>query len=356
MKKTKIMRSSYLMVLLAACVMMACSDDDGPALKEKIDIDDADLVSNSLTIENAVKMEGTPPAPSTDPDAPSLNDYSNEDFGAVSGKSFYLDLNVSQGQPAGVYFQVKGSGEYYDIPLTTATGSSGGRFGSRKPKSRLFKNARTAESDVIEIEIPDNLEPGVFCAVYCVYDEEGRISNAVEICIEIIEFGGGGSEFFAGQTWEMVSTKDSEGDVVEIEVPGEDYTKSYETSVQCGDNIFKTVTVMETYRTNYFYLTFSNDGAYKVEADEYAREFDWKNSTCDDLEYTEETELYEETGVWTYDNASKTLTVVTEYVDDFDGQTYTDIFKVGIELVNDQLVITDNEDGENYEITLKKKG
>ena len=345
-------RISYLMILFAAGVFMACSDDDEPGLKQKIDIDDAELVSNSITIENAVKNEGNPPAPSTDPDAPSLYDYES-DFGAVSGNSFYLDPDVNQGQPAGVYFQIKGSDEYFDIPL--ASGSTGGRFGSRKPKSRLFKNARTAESDVIEIQIPDNMEPGVFCALYCVYDAEGRVSNAVEICIEIIEFGGEGSDFFSGHTWEMVSTKDSEGDVIEIEVPGEDYQYSYETTVSCADNTFQTVTVTETYRTNYFYLTFSDNGAYTVEAEEYDKEFDWENSTCDNIKYKEETEVYTETGVWTYDDVSKTLTVVTEYVDDYDGQTYTDIFKVGIELVNDQLVISDEEDGENYEIILKKK-
>ena len=346
-------RISCLVILFAASVFMACSDDDDAGLREKIDIDDVDLVSNSITIDNAVRMEGNPPLPSSDPDAPSLSDDdSTEDFGAVSGKSFYLDPDVNQGQPAGIYFQVKGSNEYFDIPLTT--GSSGGRFGSRKPKSGLFKNARTAESDVIEIQIPDNLEPGIFCALYCIYDEEGRVSNAVEICIEIIEFGGDGSEFFSGQTWEMISAKDSEGGVVEIQVPGENYTDSIEVTAYCGDGDYQTVPAAETYRTDYFYLTFSDNGAYEVEAEEYAKEYDSENSTCDDINYTEETALYEETGIWTYDKASKTLTVVTEEVED--GQTYTDIFKVGLELVNDQLIMSYNEDGENLEITFKKKG
>ena len=345
-------RISYLMILFTAGVFMACSDDDGPKLEEKIDIDDADLVSNSIVIEKAVKNEGTPPAPSTDPNAPSLYEEFEDEFGAVAGQSFYLDPKVNEGEPAGIYFQIKGSSEYFDIPLTT--GSSGGRFGTHKSNSRLFRNARTAESDAIEIQIPDNLEPGEFCALYCIYDAEERVSNVVEICIEIIEFGGDGSDFFSGQTWELVAFKDSEGGVTETEVPGEDYENSYETAVQCGDN-FQTVTVTETYRTNYFYLSFSDNGAYEVEEEVYVREFDRQNSNCDDIKYVEETEIYEEIGVWTYDDATKTLTVVTEYVDEYDQQTYTDIFKVQIELVNDQLVISDEEDGESYQIILKKK-
>lgn len=345
-------RISYIMILLAAGVFMACGDDDEPELKERIDIDDAELVSNSITIDNAVKMEGNPPAPSSDPDAPSLYDNSNEDFGAVSGKSFYLDPDVNQGQPAGIYFQVKGSNEYFDIPLTP--GSSGGRFGSRKPKSILFKNARTDESYVIEIQIPDNLEPGEFCALYCIYDEEERVSNVVEICIEVIEFGGEGSEFFSPQTWELVSITDIEGGQTEIEIPGETYEETYETSLPCGDT-FQTVEVTAAYRTNYLYLTFSDNGAYELKSEEYEKYLDWENSTCQNVTYKEETELYTETGIWTYDNATETLTVVTEYVDDYDGETYTDIFKVQMELVDDQLVITFEEDDEIFKVTLKKK-
>ena len=100
-----------------------------------------------------------------------------------------------------------------------------------------------------------------------------------------------------------------------------------------ADNTYQPVTVAETYRTNYLYLTFSDNGVYELETEYYAKEFDSGNSTCDNLKYTEETELYKETGVWTYDNVSKMLTVVTEGVDG-DGQKYTDIFKLGIELVN----------------------
>ena len=349
-------RISYLMIVLTAGVFIACSDDDGPKLEEKIDIDDADLVSNSIVIEKAIKNEGNPPAPSTDPNAPSLYEESEDDFGAVAGQSFYLDPKVNEGQPAGIYFQIKGSNEYFDVPLTS--GSSGGRFGTRKSNSRLFRHARTAENDVIEIQIPDNLEPGEFCALYCIYDEEGRVSNVVEICIEIIEFGGEGSDFFSAQTWEMVSVSNTEDGVTEIEVPGEDYFDDMVTSVLCEGDQYQTITVTETYRTNHFYVTFSDNGAYKFEAEYFEKVFDWENSTCTDVKLKERTEIEEETGVWTYDDTSKTLTVVTEYVDDYDGQTYTDILKFNIELVNDQLVLSkdDDDDDEEFDkIVLKKK-
>ena len=345
-------RINYLLVLVIVGLLMACSDDDEPG-SDRIDIDDAELVSGSITIENAIRKEGNPPPPSTGSDAPSLYDNSDENFGAVSGNSFYLGLDVNQGQPSGVYFQIKGADEYYDIPLNS--GNSGGRFGSRKTAPRLLKKARTTENNVIEIQIPENMEPGVFCAVYCVYDDEGRVSNTVENCIEVIEFGGDGSEFFSGQTWEMVSVKDSEGETIEIQVAGQDFVDSTDVTLPCGEGDYQTVRAAETYRTNYFYLTISTSGAYTVESEEYSKEVDYENAMCDNIVYKERTEVYSETGVWTYDNTTKILTVVTEWVDDYDGQTYTDIFKVGLELVNDQLVMTDEEDGEDLEIIFKKK-
>ncbi len=343
------------MILLATCLMMACgNDDDLGGQNDDIDIDDPDVVSNSITIDNAIKNSGNPPAPTTGPDTPVLNDVpSDEDFGAVAGRSFYLNPNVASGNVAGVYLQIKGASDYYDIP--TNSGNSTGRFGKHKSNSRFAKIARTNEGAPIEIEIPENLEPGEFCAVYCVYDDAGNVSNTVEVCIEIIEFGGEGSEFFAGQAWELVSTSESYDGMTEVQLVGEDDVEMYETQIFCGNDVFENMTVTEIFRTNYLYLTLANNGAYELTSEEYSKYLDYENSNCQNLAYTEETEIYNETGVWTYDDASKTLTVVTEYVDDYDGETYTDIFKLTIELVNDELQMTQTDEEGEYKIIFKKK-
>ncbi len=343
------------MILFATCLMMACgNDDDLGNQKDDIDIDDPDVVSNSIIIENAIKNTGNPPAPTTGPDTPVLNENSSEeDYGAVAGRSFYLNPDVTSGEVAGVYLQIKGASEYYDIP--TNTGSTTGRFGKHKSNSRFSKIARTNESNPIEIEIPDNLEPGEFCAVYCVYDEEGQVSNTVEVCIEIIEFGGEGSDFFAGQTWELFSTSETYDGMTEVELVGEDDIDTYDTQIFCGNDVFENMTVTEIFRTNYLYLTLATNGAYELTSEEYSKYLDYENSNCQNLAYTEETDTYEETGVWTYDDVSKTMTVVTEYVDEYDGETYTDIFKLQVALIDEQLVMTQSDDEGTYKITFNKK-
>ena len=38
----------------------------------------------------------------------------------------------------------------------------------------------------MEIALPKSLEPGTFCVEYCVYDKEQRVSNIVEVCIDVV--------------------------------------------------------------------------------------------------------------------------------------------------------------------------
>ncbi|MDN5199786.1 hypothetical protein QQ008_00390 [Fulvivirgaceae bacterium BMA10] len=340
---------NYFLIAVSCCYFFSCDNEDEPQVQEMLDISDPNVVSESIVIPNATIVEGTPPASSTDPDAPSLNE-SEDPFGAVSGNSFYLNPDINAGEIAGVYFQIDGAENYFDIPVTNSTG----RFDKSNTGSRLFQNARRTNNGGVEIEIPENLEPGTFCAEYCVYDADGLVSNVVEICIEIISFGGENSDFLTANSWTLVSAEHTYDGQTETQEIGEDFSETHTIHLPCGPDTVEEVSVTEIHRINYAYLTFSNNGAYSFEESSFEKFVDFDNSTCQDVIYIEETDVHDEVGVWTYDHATQTLTVVTEGEED--GVAYTDIFKLNAQKVNDQLVLRIEEDeGETSELIFDVK-
>jgi hypothetical protein len=67
---------------------------------------DANTITNDLTIEDATKITGTPPAPSIEIDAPVLNDIGDGTYHGAQGENIRINLNVSQGNVAGIYIYI----------------------------------------------------------------------------------------------------------------------------------------------------------------------------------------------------------------------------------------------------------
>ncbi len=348
----KNIKAKLLLVILTCC-LVACNDDSEEVGTEVlIDIDDVEVLTDALVIANSNLIEGDAPSPTIAADAPELYADDNEEYGAIAGRSFYLNPQLMSGEIAGAYLQIEGSSKYFDIPLNSAT--STGRFGKVNNFSKLFKNARSSESETIEIEIPTRLEPGSFCAIYCVYDSEGRVSNLVEICIEIINFGGDGSEFLVENEWDLKSINYGDGQNQFTQIPGELLEYEDEVSLICEDNNYMTVTVIESERIDEFVLSFGNEGTYSFFQEVYSKSLDWENSNCEQVAYNEETYEVTETGGWTFDQSRDILTVVTEH--NFDGEIFTEIFTVTAKMEGENLVITQEDDlFGTYELVLKRK-
>lgn len=361
------MKKTLLFLAFVATTLFSCGDDDSatPVVEEeKISIEDANAVTDAITINGSTKVQGNPPAPSTDPEAPVVGDAS--DATAITGNNLILPISETSGSAvAGVYLKVKGSDSYYDIPAS-ALGNSGGRtaFG------RISKNKRQLkvnEDVAVDIELPTNLEPGVFCVEYCVYDAQNRVSNIVEVCIEVLEFGGENSAFLSANQWEMVSEYYKEiydGVTYEETVTvGESDVYTYETELYCNDGTYETVTVEEVSRVDYLFVTFAANGGFLVESSYYDKWMDYQNSTCQTgVLYTEETDTDDQVGAWSYDDNLKKLTLVSEEEDvDSDGNTYTETFVqvLDVEVVNGNLVLSYEDDDQDYydyfEITFKPK-
>ena len=200
MKKMKQLLRLFAMLFTIAILITACGGDDDDddnnddmSPGTTIDINDPIAVSSEIIVSNATTVDGDPPAPSTDPAAPAL-DTNVDDLITTQGGSLLIDVDVSSGDVAGTYIQIVGSDTYFDIPFL--------------PNGRILKRGRILQEDdepAIEIEIPDGLGVGTFCAEICVYDSEARVSNIVTRCVTIKEIGGDNSSFLTANAWSAVS-------------------------------------------------------------------------------------------------------------------------------------------------------
>lgn len=164
----------YLKTLLFSSVVVfffSCeSDNPSPSKKKKkVDPSDAPALSRALTIENSQRKSGTVPATNTSMEvALSYNQSSAE---ITVDNKFYLPLvyNYSgsdvNSRPSGLYVQVVGSDDYFQIANISATTNTG--------------------TLVIPIQLPDNVLRGQFELSYCVYDALGRVSNILSTDVTV---------------------------------------------------------------------------------------------------------------------------------------------------------------------------
>ena len=102
-----------------------------------------------------------------------------------------------------MYFQIAGAGGYYQIPVS-GLGDSNGRINKSRQGSPFGRLKKINNYYGFSIELPENIKPSEFCAFYCVYDAEGRVSNVVEVCIKVDEFGGVNTSLLTSNVWSMV--------------------------------------------------------------------------------------------------------------------------------------------------------
>jgi len=317
-----------LMVTLSHCTSDDSGDIIGDEVGDEIDLTDGNALVEAITIAGATVVTGDLPAP-TGGDAPILDDP--DDIVTSQGGSPQFPVNTS-GDVAGVYLQFPGADSYYDIPASAFTG---GRLENHGDASFSF-------------DLPDNIQPGIFCVEYCVYDSDLLVSNIVEVCIEITEFGGENSDFLIG-IWQVISftETDDNGDP-EIIVIGTDTLKN--TYIfNCDATSMVEVTETEFY--DFIKFTFSENGALRFEASFADRYFDFDNSTCDNILYIEESGTDDIIAAWSYEDATKRLILVIEF-DDEEGEEVLDLT---ISVVGNTMTATESIDINNIETIILEK-
>lgn len=313
------------------------NDDTGP-VDVTIDINDPTAVSDEIVIAGATSIDGALPTPTTtDPDTPVL-EVNTDDLISTQGGALLIDIDVSSGDVAGTYIQIEGADSYFDIPFN--------------PNGRVLKRGRLLQEDdepVIEIQIPDGLGAGTFCAEICVYDSEARVSSPITRCVTIEELGGDNSSFLTENSWSAVGFKEVEesGEIDEYAV-GELIEDTFSTSLECADGTFEEVEVIESDRTDKLDVTFSANGGVTIDISEFEIDLNFNTSTCEVQVYDEEQSTTQLQGTWSYNDTSKKLIMILEVISSTFTEDIGDLevieFKVEFDAATSSLSLV--EDGE----------
>ncbi|MCV9385570.1 hypothetical protein [Reichenbachiella ulvae] len=340
----------FITMLLLGLFFYSCDDNDGVDL---IDSSDPNAVIAALEVEGAVFIEGMPPLPSEDQNAPKLWEYEYDELAKVgAGGNMNYSVDLSQGDVAGLYFQIEGADGYLDIPKTTLNQSF--EVSDKHYMSRLLQ---TQEDFALVIPIPEALTSGEICVNYCVYDSENRVSNVVSRCIEIVEPGGKNGDFLVGE-WNAIKYVDHyDGMTYEyyFGVPDE-YT--YGTTIPCNDEIIE-VEITESYEDKFLHVTYSKNGGLRYKAEMIDIYLDEENSNCSPS-YLEETTAFDLNGVWSYDDSNGSIVLALEYEFSFEGVEKTENVAIegSIALEDGLLVLTqvgDEYPDEIFKMYFEKK-
>jgi hypothetical protein len=174
-----------LLFFASLLAFSSCKKDDEP---EFIDPADSNALTTAIIIPDADTNNGDLPNSSSDPQAPiiatNLADILSSNGGTVPLTFTYS--NVS-GRLAGSHLQIVGATNYYfSVPFSGESGESG--------------------TLTIPATLPTNLLEGEFCVNFWVYDEEGRVSNVVSTCVNVIVLGSGSLQI--SLSWNTATDQD----------------------------------------------------------------------------------------------------------------------------------------------------
>ena len=160
----------FLPLLALALALPACDSSDGDG-SDGLDPADADALTQALAIAGAARIDGSAPAPSTDPDAPDIaNAASALTLGPGGTATVSFSVDGADGL-AGFFLQLTGADAYIDAPLAQFDPGSGiGTF---------------------QFDLPAGVDEGGFELNYCVYtddDDDGEpdlISNVLSTDVDV---------------------------------------------------------------------------------------------------------------------------------------------------------------------------
>ncbi len=173
-------KTSYLLLMVATVMLVfnSCKKEEtiDPNNNNnnnnngvKIDPSNPDKLSGVLIINGDVK-QGNPPAPSSDFDAPDVDNNQTSASSTVDNTLYlpftYESASTLSSGYGGCYIQVEGARTYWDIPPPSSITPLSGQL-------------------IIPVGIPSNVDIGTFTLLYCIYDPLGRVSNILQTTVTI---------------------------------------------------------------------------------------------------------------------------------------------------------------------------
>lgn len=354
------MKNTYL--CLAASLFFAvisCGDDDsdGEGLQsvDNNPIEDTVLdpasVSNNISIVGAEKITGDAPQP-TGNLAFSL---SNTTQSAFLNNGFDISFDAPESY-AGAYIQIKSNDgtavtDYFDVDGFANKATKKNR---KKTSKFSAKSNKMVDNEVtIDVNFNENISPGQFCYIICIYDDAGNISEPVEVCVEIEAWGGNPN--LVG-TWNY--TKVVSNGVTEQEIGTEECDDS---NLFCENGTEINIENAYCYTLNSFPIIFNENGTYEYTFSSTYTEYDYSASmeSCTVIFEEEKEDMYISKGNWAFDEEEGRLTLVEfEYSEIDDGEVFDGLEEDGYlafdgdaTISNSELIIEESYEDEDGSFT-----
>jgi hypothetical protein len=227
-------------------IMVSCSKDDGPTSDNNnslIDPADSDALSAVIIMPaGSTSSNGNPPAPSGSNQAPivdSQQEFVTSSNGSTAPLNFgYENVN---GNIDGCYVQIDGAGNYFTIPYGSNTGESG--------------------SLQLPLGIPSNVDQGEFNVNFCVYDNNGLVSNIISINVSVLRLGTGALQI--SLTWDTPTDQD----LYVTDPNGEEI--SYQSQTSTSGGLLDRDDLDGFGPENIFWSDDAPDGEYSVSVNDY---------------------------------------------------------------------------------------
>ncbi len=350
-KKTLILLVATTGLLLGSCSSDDSSTDGANTGLAAVQNAAEEIPVPLTTIESGIDIDGALKIKEAAPTPNSSLEFKLESIQQEAFQKSGLDINFSaDGDIAGAYIQFKdvdgnASDSYFDIPAS-AFGSEGGRGRKQLDLKKQLRLGKEISQDIdglddsgstINLDF-DGVPAGKFCYDICLYDEAGQIYIVQEVCVTVEAWGGNNS--IVGE-WIL----DREEIVGEEEEEKASITCEDGTSFEADYEITETVNKVE--------FVLNEDGSYYEVYDFKYRGINFmeSKSKCEAIygEAVSQNEKY--SGNWAFNEEENTLTVVDFKVEDFNDALENEEYKYGelylegvnVEVVNDELVITDDE-------------
>jgi len=229
-----------VLCLAASSVLQGCSKDEGPDL---IDTNNPNEIGPALLFPSgSTQVNGTPPSPTGTPESPGVGTVVNTITSSNGGTvPLGFDYNNVNGNLGGCYVVVEGyEGVYWNVPY----GSNSGESGSLQ----------------LPIGIPTDADEGTFCIDFCVYDQQNRVSNIINVCVDVLRLGTGGLQI--SLSWGTATDQD-----IYVTTPDGSIISYTNTTAQGGE--------LDRDDTdgfgpeNVFWVNDAPDGTYSVSVNDY---------------------------------------------------------------------------------------
>jgi hypothetical protein len=328
LNKTKIMRNLLFFLPITCIVLFACSPEGSKEIK-RVRPEDPKAISSNIKIWHGVRKTGNPPAASTNPNSPVLDQQSNnQTVVALAGKYAVIQPEVVSGDVKGYYVRVNGAADYFNVDYTT-TRNIGGRFARQpSPKKKALARGMGIDStggggaldSAIVIVIPSTIQPGQFCVTYWAYDPAGNVSNPITVCITVSSFGGDAGSAYLAANWHITASSD---DTLNN---GWDPVYGYaDTSWSVGtcinnhivDSLSSGSLVYPQYISSVLRadLLFSANGALRYDLSEQEKVLNYATSTCSNFVFTSQTDNEFVEGAWSHNSTTNKLVIIFDFDD-----------------------------------------